>query len=388
MSVQSTHKCLSSYLMTSLIDFRNFEGSRANWTYEDPIEIPFSFQVRKVVAELGAALIGIVAVIEAVVYGILLIVSVPVIVRLEEGREGPQSVKFIVRISKSSWRVIKWAKTILYKNLTEYNIDSREPFYIFFDDNLNSEVTSFRYESQRTETIQGKWRQIDRLRTEIITNLQSEGALKDEIIALHQGGITALRLGKEIQVAQAIAICHSKCDRLQLQCVGLETRITRLISQIETLEGPQRFPENEMPAFTFISSFMNLPQNGLLKANLLSESSPEAHQLFLFLAVKELLLSDWEESRLSWFCQTAQNSLRQRAQNAEWMQYLRKANQSGHLEYTLDTFRELIASGIDSIQDVERREAVKGLQEVATRALLGSPLLNRGLMRYLYQCRT
>jgi hypothetical protein len=344
MAVQN-YGCLSSYLMAALIDFRNLEGTQADWTYEnpDPADVPFSFQVKKITAELGACLIGVVALIETVVYGILYIISSPVVVGCAlMGYERP--IRFLLGTCVSSLTTIKWVKTILHKNLTEYNIESDKPLSILIDS--NPELISL---VNRTQ------------------NLKIQNGILRQMIKL-------LRL----------TISQPNNQRLR-------ARIDRLQNTLDRLTPPSSqnlAQNNENLAQAFIHRFMELPQSTGLKADMLNEFSTEACQLFLFLAVKELLLSDWDESRLPWFGQAAQDTLRQKVQNAEWMQRLRNASQAGHLNYTLEAFTALIDSGIDSIQDVETRDVVRGLQETASRALLGSPLLNRILMGYLSRYRS
>ena len=330
-------ECLSSCLMKSLIDFRNLEGVESNWTYVDPnpADIPLSFQIKKITAELGACLIGVVALIEAVVYGILFIISIPIIIGLDF--MGYKRQRIIMSIWVSSWTTMKWVKTILHKNLTEYNIDSAKPPSISIDS--DPDIIFIVNQTKNLEMQSGILRQMTKLTT--------------------------------------LAMSQPNNERLRVRIQRLQTALGRI-----TPPTPQN---NENLAQTFIHSFMERSQNAGLKADLLNEFSTEACQLFLFLAVKELLLYDWDESRLSWFAQAAKDTLRQKVQNSKWMQSLRNVNLNGDLDYTFETFTTLIESGIDSIQDIEKREVVKGLQEAASRALLGSPLLNRNLMGYLNQ---
>lgn len=125
-------KCLSSYLTTELLKFRNPQGAEENWLNAPVIGGTDSLYLGRVVTtEIGVALICITTIIENFAYAIFFVSSLPMLIVSRRPFDASKSL-----ISSSSFTLYWNFANLTYFNLFYTNVFTEESFARYSFDHL------------------------------------------------------------------------------------------------------------------------------------------------------------------------------------------------------------------------------------------------------------
>lgn len=117
----SVTRCVSSHLMSQLLEWRNPQGKEENW-HDDADEISCGDRLRKVVTELGIAVLTVSALIETFAYLTLAILSL-----CRPCRE--RICPFFVQLFQSSAFTVIWGIfSAIFYNPFKFNVNTHESF--------------------------------------------------------------------------------------------------------------------------------------------------------------------------------------------------------------------------------------------------------------------
>lgn len=128
----SPTKCLSSYMTTELLKFRNFRGGEENW-FNDPDAVVHDprYYGRVVATEIGVALLCVTAAVESVAYAIFFITTIPMLL------VSKRPCDFAASLMSSSSFTLYWNfANLTYFNVHFPNIFTQESFARYAFDHL------------------------------------------------------------------------------------------------------------------------------------------------------------------------------------------------------------------------------------------------------------
>lgn len=174
-------RCLSSYLMSHLLEWRNPQGKEQNW-YQDREEVTCGMKLKGITAELGIAALTASAVVESVVY--LSFATLALFFSPCRQKIFP----FFARHLQSSLFTVMWGVVSIILNPIKYNVNTHESFarkYLHSFSNCvayRREDREFVEQSDKIRTESESERCLHSLMKEIFKNVPSEAvqAFKDE----------------------------------------------------------------------------------------------------------------------------------------------------------------------------------------------------------------